>query len=123
LDPSGGTLEVTTPPYMKPQTMLRDGFLVVAHFKYEPEDEGIPGYSAIDLRSPATGWRHTEIQRHVISFDCSIEQNLVATLHMYVGSLGDFCHRLSENTLEMVTREGSDFYLHSGPSIIVLKDR
>jgi hypothetical protein len=34
---------------MKTKSMLRDGFLVVAHFNDEPEGEGMAGYSAIDL--------------------------------------------------------------------------
>jgi len=43
---------------MKTKSMLpvRDGFLVVAHFNDEPEDEKIGGYSSIDLRSSAMGW-------------------------------------------------------------------
>ena len=69
---------------MKTRSMLRDGFLVVAQFNDEPEDEGIACYSAIDLRSSAAGWRRKEIQCPIIAFDCLIEQNLVATLHTYV---------------------------------------
>jgi hypothetical protein len=84
LDPSGGKVKLMHPANMKTQSVLRDGFLVVAHFKVEAEDEGIAGYSAIDLRSPFTGWRRTDIPCHIIAFDCSIEQNLVATLHSYV---------------------------------------
>jgi hypothetical protein len=69
---------------IKSQSMLRDGFLVVAHFKAEIEDEGTAGYSTIDLRSPATGWRRTDLPCHIITFERSIEQSLVATLHTYV---------------------------------------
>ena len=68
---------------MKTKSLLRDGFLAVANFNDEPEDEGIADYSAIDLRSLATGWRRTEIQCPIIAFGCLIEQNLVATLHTY----------------------------------------
>jgi F-box domain len=84
LDPSGGRVKLMNPAGLKTQSMLRDGFLVVAHFKVEAEDKGMAGYSAIDLRSPSMGWRRTDIPCHIIAFDCSIEQNLVATLHMYV---------------------------------------
>jgi hypothetical protein len=53
--------------------MLRDGFLIVTHLNDEPEGEGISGYSAIDLRSLAMGWRRTEIRCPIIAFDCLIE--------------------------------------------------
>lgn len=120
LDPSGGRVKLMNPAGLKTRSMLRDGFLVVSHFKVEAEDEGMAGYSSIDLRSPSAGWRRTDIPCHIIAFDCSIEQNLVATLHMYVIPLSIPCHRFSERMLEIFTRELSNFCSHCGPSMTVL---
>ena len=120
LDPSGGRVKLMIPVDLKTQSMLRDGFLVVSHFKVEAEDEGIAGYSAIDLRSPSMVWRRTDIPCHIIAFDCSIEQNLVATLHVYVTPLITPCHRFSERMLEIFMRDLSDFCLPYGPSTTVL---
>jgi hypothetical protein len=124
LDPSGGRFEMMTLTNtdLTHEGMLRDGFLVVAHLKYDTENEGIAGYSALDLRSPAPSWRHTETHCPMIAFDCSIEQNLVATLHTYVILLSKPSNGLTERSslLGIFAREWGDFCLPSGPSMIVL---
>jgi hypothetical protein len=58
LNPSRGRIELTGRARMDTQCMLRDRFLVVSHFKELRTDAGAAGYSAFDICSPPTGWRH-----------------------------------------------------------------
>ena len=82
--PTGGRFELKDQPRMRRTSMLRDGFLIIACFQDEPGDAGVPGFSFINLRSPATPLETTEIYRNIVAFDFCIEQNIVAILHKYV---------------------------------------
>lgn len=97
--PSGGRLELPRRPGMRTAAMLRNGFLVVALFNGIATDE-IPSYSTIDLRSPTKGWQHFELPGNPIAFDCSIEQDVVVWLNVYVIWCGCYyAPNLRENML------------------------
>lgn len=81
LELSRGTARMTSPAGMKTKSMLRDGFLVVVHFYDECGDKRSGLLRNCDPRSPAAGWKRTEIQWPIVTFGCSIEQNVVVTLH------------------------------------------
>lgn len=92
--PSGGKVELRGQPDMKTTSILRDGFLIITRCKDGSTREQSAGYSAIDLRSRATDWVSSRFTDDAIAFDFSIEQNLVAMLHVYVTSLSDFATNL-----------------------------
>jgi hypothetical protein len=89
MKPSGGSVALRRRPHMKTTCMLRDGFLVAACFKDEHADEEQAGYAAIDLQgrsvgSDGDGWVEMRFEEDVIALDVSVEQNLVAMLHVCV---------------------------------------
>ena len=79
--PTRGRLEMVDLPKMRRTSMLRDGFLILACFPYEPGDAEMPGFSLVNLRSPAPPQEQTEIYQDMVAFDFSIEQNMIAILH------------------------------------------
>ncbi|KAI0246938.1 hypothetical protein BJV78DRAFT_1250043 [Lactifluus subvellereus] len=76
-----GRFELRDQPSMLRTSMLRDGFLILACFQYEPGDTVVPFFFSINLRSPSTPLRQTKIYRDIVTFEFSIEQNMIAMLH------------------------------------------